>query len=85
MREESPSAIHFAEQRVESYSMKGSREKMYTVDNNLNATHNTLCEIVASSLDVYLLHLRTMGVYGYGMASTKVNMELVQGKINTKL
>ncbi|MGB3493756.1 MAG: NAD-dependent epimerase/dehydratase family protein [Elainellaceae cyanobacterium] len=64
--------VHFAEQRAAPYSMKSARHKRYTVDNNLNATHNTLCAIVESGLDVHLLHLGTMGVYGYGTAGIKI-------------
>ncbi|MFA5530218.1 MAG: NAD-dependent epimerase/dehydratase family protein [Thiohalomonadaceae bacterium] len=73
MKEEQVEAIvHFAEQRAAPYSMKGPREKMYTVDNNLNATHNVLCAIVESGRDIHLVHLGTMGVYGYGTASMKI-------------
>ena len=73
VREERPHAIvHFAEQRAAPYSMKGPQQKMYTVDNNLNATHNTLCAIVESGLDIHLVHLGTMGVYGYGTAGMKI-------------
>lgn len=64
--------IHFAEQRAAPYSMKSEREKRYTVHNNLNATHNVLCAIVESGLDIHLLHLGTMGVYGYGTAGMKI-------------
>jgi UDP-sulfoquinovose synthase len=43
---EKPDAIvHFAEQRAAPYSMKSSRHKRYTVNNNLNATNNLLCAI----------------------------------------
>jgi len=73
IKTEKPKAIvHFAEQRSAPYSMKGPREKMYTVDNNLNATHNTLCAIVESGLDIHMVHLGTMGVYGYGTAGMKI-------------
>jgi UDP-sulfoquinovose synthase len=64
--------VHFAEQRAAPYSMKNSRTKRYTVDNNLNATHNALCAIVESGLDVHLAHLGTMGVYGYGGTAMKI-------------
>lgn len=64
--------IHFAEQRAAPYSMKSSAHKRYTVDNNLNATNNTLCAIVESGLDIHLVHLGTMGVYGYGTAGMKI-------------
>ncbi|QEY32546.1 NAD-dependent epimerase/dehydratase family protein [Synechococcus sp. RSCCF101] len=66
-REERPDAVvHFAEQRAAPYSMKSSTTKRYTVDNNVNGTHNLLCAIVESGLDIHIVHLGTMGVYGYG-------------------
>ncbi|MBD1874387.1 NAD-dependent epimerase/dehydratase family protein [Nodosilinea sp. FACHB-131] len=64
--------VHFAEQRAAPYSMKSPRHKRYTVDNNLNATHNLLCAIVESGLDIHVTHLGTMGVYGYGTAGMKI-------------
>ncbi len=65
--EERPDAIvHFAEQRAAPYSMKSSATKRYTVDNNVNGTHNLLAAIVESGLDIHVVHLGTMGVYGYG-------------------
>ncbi len=80
-RENADAVIHFAEQRSAPYSMKGAREKMYTVDNNLNATHNVLCAIVESGLDIHLIHLGTMGVYGYGTAG----MKIPEGYLNVKV
>ena len=67
IKEEEPNAIvHFAEQRAAPYSMKSSATKRYTVDNNVNGTHNLLAAIVESGLDIHIVHLGTMGVYGYG-------------------
>ncbi|MEY3735584.1 MAG: Sulfolipid (UDP-sulfoquinovose) biosynthesis protein [Cyanobacteriota bacterium] len=67
IRSERPDAVvHFAEQRAAPYSMKSSATKRYTVDNNVNGTHNLLAAIVESGLDVHIVHLGTMGVYGYG-------------------
>lgn len=64
--------VHFAEQRAAPYSMKSSRTKRYTVDNNVSATHNLLAAIVESERDVHVVHLGTMGVYGYGTAGMKI-------------
>jgi len=64
--EKPDSVIHFAEQRAAPYSMKSSFTKRYTVDNNVNGTHNLLAAIVESNLDLHVVHLGTMGVYGYG-------------------
>ena len=73
IRDEAPdSIVHFAEQRAAPYSMKSARHKLYTVDNNLNATHHVLAAIVESGLDVHLAHLGTMGVYGYGTAGLRI-------------
>ena len=70
---ERPDAIiHFAEQRAAPYSMKSSWHKRYTVDNNLNATNNVLAAMVESGQDIHLVHLGTMGVYGYGTAGMKI-------------
>lgn len=69
---EPDAVIHFAEQRAAPYSMKSSNHKRYTIDNNINATHNILASIVESQLDIHLVHLGTMGVYGYGTAGMKI-------------
>ncbi len=66
INEKPDSVIHFAEQRAAPYSMKSSFTKRYTVDNNVNGTHNLLAAIVESNLDIHVVHLGTMGVYGYG-------------------
>ncbi len=65
-------AVHFAEQRAAPYSMKSARHKLYTVDNNLNATNHLLAAIVESGQDVHLAHLGTMGVYGYTTAGLRI-------------
>ena len=71
--ENKPDAIvHFAEQRAAPYSMKSSWHKRYTVSNNLNATHNVLAAVVEAELDTHIVHLGTMGVYGYGTAGMKI-------------
>lgn len=70
---EQPDAIvHFAEQRSAPYSMKSPSHKRYTVHNNMNATHNLLAAMVESGLDIHLIHLGTMGVYGYGTAGMAI-------------
>ncbi|WP_349827829.1 NAD-dependent epimerase/dehydratase family protein [Brevibacterium litoralis] len=64
--------VHFAEQRAAPYSMKDAQHKRYTVDNNVNATHNILAAVVESGQDIHVAHLGTMGVYGYGTAGMKI-------------
>ncbi len=84
IREEEPDAIvHFAEQRAAPYSMKSSWHKRYTVNNNLNATNDVLCAIVESKVDVHLVHLGTMGVYGYGTAGMKIPEGYLKVFLNT--
>jgi UDP-sulfoquinovose synthase len=73
LREYQPEAVvHFAEQRAAPYSMKSSWHKRYTVTNNVNATHNLLAGLVEAELDAHVVHLGTMGVYGYGTAGVKI-------------
>lgn len=73
--------VHFAEQRAAPYSMKSPKHKRYTVDNNVNGTHNLLCALVDSGVDAHLVHLGTMGVYGYGTAG----MAIPEGYLNVKV
>ncbi len=62
--------VHFAEQRAAPYSMRSAKTKRYTVDNNVSGTHNLLAAIVATGLDISVVHLGTMGVYGYGWSGS---------------
>ena len=62
--------VHFAEQRSAPYSMKTPSTKRYTINNNVNATHNLLCAIVEAGTKTHVVHLGTMGVYGYGWSGS---------------
>jgi UDP-sulfoquinovose synthase len=75
--------VHFAEQRAAPYSMKSARHKRYTVDNNLNATNDVLAAIVETGQDIHLVHLGTMGVYGYGTAGMKIPEGYLKVKVDT--
>jgi UDP-sulfoquinovose synthase len=75
--------VHFAEQRAAPYSMKSSWHKRYTVNNNVNATHNLLAAIVEAELDTHVVHLGTMGVYGYGTAGVKIPEGYLRVRIDT--
>ena len=70
--EKPDTVVHFAEQRAAPYSMKDARLKRYTIDNNVSGTHNLLCAIVESGLDIHVVHLGTMGVYGYGTSGGEI-------------
>ena len=71
--ENKPDAIiHFAEQRAAPYSMKTDRHKVYTVNNNVSATHNLLAAVVDSGIDPHIVHLGTMGVYGYSSVGAAI-------------
>ncbi|MDD2943713.1 MAG: NAD-dependent epimerase/dehydratase family protein [bacterium] len=82
--EQKPDAVvHFAEQRAAPYSMKSSWHKRYTVSNNLNATNNLLAAIVEAQVDTHVVHLGTMGVYGYGTAGMKIPEGYLRIKVET--
>lgn len=80
---EKPDAvIHFAEQRAAPYSMISAAERCYTIDNNINGTHNVLSAIVDVNKDIHLVHLGTMGVYGYSKAFGSIPEGYLNVKIN---
>ncbi len=62
--------VHFAEQRAAPYSMRTAETKRYTVDNNVRGTHNLLTALVTTGVSASLVHLGTMGVYGYGWSGS---------------
>jgi len=64
--------VHFAEQRAAPYSMIDADHRMYTVNNNIAATHNVLNAIVQHNRNIHLVHLGTMGVYGYNKQFGKI-------------
>lgn len=73
IKDEKPdTVIHFAEQRAAPYSMKSSKAKRYTVDNNVGGSNNLCCAIIDAELDVHIVHLGTMGVYGYGTSGGEI-------------
>jgi UDP-sulfoquinovose synthase len=76
LQKEQPDAVvHFAEQRAAPYSMKNSKTKRYTINNNVCGSNNLCCAV----LDVpglaetcHIVHLGTMGVYGYGTSGGEI-------------
>jgi len=84
LAEERPDAVvHFAEQRAAPYSMISERHKIYTVDNNINATHNLLVALVETGVDAHLVHLGTMGVYGYSSVGAPIPEGYLDVEIET--
>ncbi|WP_173977790.1 NAD-dependent epimerase/dehydratase family protein [Magnetospirillum sp. UT-4] len=73
--------VHLAEQRAAPYSMKSSWHKRYTVSNNLNATNNVLAAVAESGRDIHIVHIGTMGVYGYATAG----MTIPEGYLKVKV
>ena len=57
--------VHFAEQRSAPYSMLGDSERKYTVNNNICGTNNLFSSLVELGQRPHVVHLGTMGVYGY--------------------
>lgn len=57
--------VHFAEQRSVPYSAMSAHSGLYTVRNNLMATTNVLMALVETGVDAHLVHLGSLGVYGY--------------------
>lgn len=73
IKEEQPdSIVHFAEQRAAPYSQKTSKTKRYTVDNNVGGSNNLCCAVIDADVDAHIVHLGTMGVYGYGTSGGEI-------------
>lgn len=82
IQEFSPSAIvHFGEQRAAPYSMIGDFERRYTIENNISGTHNICSAIADLNPNIHLIHLGTMGVYGY----SKELGSIPEGYLNVKV
>jgi len=75
--------IHFAEQRSAPYSMISETERRYTVDNNVLSTNNVLNCILSCDASIHLVHLGTMGVYGYSKDFGKIPEGYLNVKINS--
>lgn len=60
--------VHFAEQRSAPYSMLSPKTRRYSVENNVSATHNVLVAMMEACPKAHLIHLGTIGVYGYATA-----------------
>lgn len=58
--------VHLAEQRAAPYSMKSIETVDYTYTNNTLSTKNALIAIMKYNLKCHMVHIGTMGVYGYG-------------------
>lgn len=55
--------------------MKSPAHRRATIDNNVDATHNLLAALAETRQDVHVVHLGTMGVYGY----ESVPMDIPEG------
>ncbi len=66
MRDFRPSVvIHMAEQRSAPYSMQSSANRMSTIDHNIKASQVILEAMIDMEERPSLVHIGTMGVYGY--------------------
>ncbi|MGC2122018.1 MAG: NAD-dependent epimerase/dehydratase family protein, partial [Xanthobacteraceae bacterium] len=56
--------VHYAEQPSAPYSMIGFPEASLTLNNNLNATFNTIWAVISHAPQCHIVKLGTMGEYG---------------------
>lgn len=80
-RERPQVVLHFAEQRSAPYSMTGPSGRLYTIDNNIRATHNILSALVSADSAARLIHVGTMGVYGYDHGAYEIPEGYVDAQI----
>ncbi len=84
--------IHFAEQRSAPYSMINLKTRNYTLSNNILTNNNILYIIAKLKKNIHLIHLGTMGVYGYDFSKFllpegyyKAKLFIKKNIINTKI
>jgi len=73
--------VHLAAQRSAPYSMSGARQSTYTLANNVLSISNVLQAIVRAGRDIRLVHLGSIGVYGY----EKRGYPLKEGEVEFQL
>lgn len=56
--------IHYAEQPSAPYSLIGQKEAHYTLQNNLDVTHNLIWAVIENDPSIHIVKLGTMGEYG---------------------
>jgi UDP-sulfoquinovose synthase len=56
--------IHYAEQPSAPYSLRGQKEAHYTLQNNLEVTHNMIWAVIENDPSIHIVKLGTMGEYG---------------------
>lgn len=74
--------IHLAEFKSAPYSMKDPEHANLTIQHNISVTSNILNAIVKVKVDIHLIHLGTMGVYGYGQYG---DMTIPEGYLNVTI
>jgi UDP-sulfoquinovose synthase len=80
--EHSPDVVvHFAEQRSAPWSMLSSSSMLHTVQNNVMGTIAVLDAIRIKSPNTHLIHLGTMGVYGYNTTDDPIPEGYVESTI----
>ena len=84
--------VHFAEQRSAPYSMIDLKTRNYTLSNNILTNNNILYLIAKLKKNIHLIHLGTMGVYGYDFSKFllpegyyKAKLFIKKNIINTKI
>ncbi len=84
--------VHFAEQRSAPYSMINLKTRNYTLSNNILTNNNILYLIAKLKKNIHLIHLGTMGVYGYDFSKFllpegyyRAKLFIKKNIINTKI
>ena len=83
LRDFQPDVIfHLAEYKSAPYSMRSAYHKIETVGHNINAANVILSSIIEANIDTHLIHIGTMGVYGY---SSVENTYIPEGYIDVDI
>ncbi|MFK7836106.1 MAG: NAD-dependent epimerase/dehydratase family protein [Sulfitobacter sp.] len=73
--------VHLAEQKSAPFSMKSAAHRRETLNGNTSIMSNLLNAMVETGSKAHLVHLGTMGVYGYGT----IDAEIPEGYLDVKI
>jgi UDP-sulfoquinovose synthase len=80
----SPDAFfHLATMPSAPYSMKNRHTRSFTVANNIRATFNVLSAVADHAKKAHVIHIGTMGVYGYDVEDYSLPEGYLSARIST--
>jgi UDP-sulfoquinovose synthase len=75
--------VHLATMPSAPYSMKNGETGEFTIANNVRATFNVLTAVANQAPEAHVVHIGTMGVYGYDVENYSIPEGYLRVKVQT--